>query len=227
MAFGTWRCPFPRPFGGNSVSRVSRIHDALISNVGDAMTTEQGTIAGGELVASARLLSLADRAIDRRVRQGQDPRKCSDPLLARWESILGIGASVNDSDNARRARVAARLLTNYGAGAGELSRIAATAFGSWTTAIHYNDATSAAMLWPGSTPSVPGSWYSTVALITVEYIRPMAATDDEARAKCGACADAFNEFLPAWTTFFFSETYSGDAYGFLVETSRLGFAALT
>ena len=53
MALGTWRSPFPHQLGGQSVARISRIYDGLRSNIGDALNTEQGTIAGGELVAGS------------------------------------------------------------------------------------------------------------------------------------------------------------------------------
>lgn len=225
MALGTWRSPFPHQLGGQSVKRVSRIYDGIRSNIGDALNTEQGTIAGGELVAEARLLSLADRAIDRRRLQGIDPRKLTDPRLARWEHFLGITRSVNDSDQVRRRRVASRLLADYGAGSGSISRIAQESFAPWATQVHYHDAATAAMLWPGNGSAT--SWTSSVALITVEYIRPTGASDNDCKARVDACLAALDEYLPAWTTFCCSETFEGYEYGFRVGVSRLGHAALT
>lgn len=225
MALGTWRSPFPLHIGGGSTRRITRIYDALIANRGDAVTTEQGTIAGGEIVADARLLSLADRAIDRRVVQGQDPRKLTNPRLARWESVLGITRGVNDTDLVRRLRVASRLLANADAGSGGISRIAQEAFAPWATQVHYHDAATAMVAWPGTGEDT--EWTSSVALITVEYIRPSGATDAECEPRVAACLASLDENLPAWTTFCCSETFEGDSFGFILGKSRLGHAALT
>jgi len=225
MALGTWRSPFPFQLGGQSVARVSRLYDGLRSNIGDALNTEQGTIAGGEIVAEARMLSLADRAIDRRVKQLQDPRKLTDPRLARLEAFLGITRSVNDTDQIRRLRVASRILVGYGAGSGELSRLASEAFAPWTATVHYHDAATALSAWPGN--GLTTSWTSSVALITVEYVRPTSASDADCKARVDACSAALDEHLPAWCTFCCSETYEGDTFGFMIGKSRFGHAALT
>lgn len=227
MALTTWRSPLPMQFGGGSTRRITRLYDSLNANQGDAITTEQGTIAGADNVASARLLSLADRAIDRRRRQGQDPRTLTDPRLSQWEAILGITRSVNDSDDVRRLRVASRLLASYGATSGSLSRLASEAFAPWTTQVRYHDAATAATLWPDSTPADATAWTSSVALITVEYIRPMSASDADCKARVDACNAALDEYLPAWATFCCSETYEGGSLGFYCGVSRLSHTALT
>jgi len=225
MALGTWRAPFPHQLGGGSTKHITRIHDSIRSNLGDAITSEPGTLNGVEIIAAARLLSLADRAIDRRIRQMQDPRKLTDPRLARWETFLGISRSVNDTDQIRRLRVASRLLADYGAGSGSVSRIASEAFAPWTTQVRYHDAATAMAAWPGSGDAT--AWTSSVALITVEYIRPTGASDDDCKARVDACMSALDEYLPAWATFCCSETFEGDAFGFILGKSRLGHAALT
>jgi uncharacterized protein YmfQ (DUF2313 family) len=224
MAFGTWRSPFPRQFGANSTRRITKIYDSIKSELGTALATEPGTLADAENVAAARLLSLADRAIDRRVIQGSDPRKLTEPRLSRWEAILGITASVNDSDQIRRNRVAARLLAYYSGGSGSISRMITEAFAPWTAVAHYNDAATAVMHWPVT--SEPTAWTSSVANITIEYVRPAGATDDDARGRVDAARASLDEYLPAWCTFNFHETAEGGTYGFRVGVSKLGLAVL-
>lgn len=223
MAFGTWRSSFPQRLGANSAERVTKIYDQLHANLG-ALSTAQGTINDADTVAAARLLSLADRAIDRRVGQMCDPRTLTDPLLSRWERILGIMVSVHDTDLIRRNRVAARLLAHYDARSGAISSIAAKAFSPWTTQPHFNNAATAVMSWPGNGNAM--GWTSSVANLTIEYVRPVAATDADAKARVDACRIALDDNIPAWCTFNFHETGEGQSYGFLVGISKLGIAVL-
>ncbi|MFA4900979.1 MAG: hypothetical protein WC563_15780 [Brevundimonas sp.] len=209
------------------------MYDRIHANMGDAITQASSSVADVENKAAAREIATADRAIERRIVQ-EDPLKLTEPMLSRREAIMGISASINDSMQVRRARVAARELASYSGGSGSISTIVETSFSPWTAMAHFWPApdpanpASAKALWLGSTPAGSATdWYSTVALITIEYIRPANGTDEEAQAKADACRAALDEYLPAWTTFCFSETYEGDAFGFYVGVSRLGFAALS
>lgn len=227
MALGTWKSPFPFRLGAGSTRMIQRFYDRIHANLGDAISQDPGSVADVETKAAARLLSLAERAKLRRIIQA-DPRKLTEPRLSRWESILGIIPSVNDSDFTRRYRVAARLLAAYTGGSGSIDTIVQTAFYPWTYKVRYHDVAHAATFWLGSTPAGSATdWYSTVALITIEYLRPAGATNDDVNARCDSCRAALDEYLPAWATFCFSETLSGYEYGFRVGVSRLGHAALT
>jgi hypothetical protein len=225
MAFGTWRSPWPRRFGGGSTKRITRLYDRIHANLGSAITDDPSSIADVENKAAARLLATADRAIERRVVQA-DPRKLTEPLLSRWEAWLGITVSINDSDQTRRTRVATRLLSFYDGGSGSIASIIETGFATWTAQARYHSLAEAATLWLGSTPAGSASdWYSSVALITIEYFKPINATIEEEKSRVDACRTALDAVLPAWVTFCFSGTPVGGSYGFFLDISRLNFTA--
>lgn len=227
MALGTWKSPFPFRLGAGGARVIERFYDRLHAEHGDAISSDPNSIADVETKATARLLSLAHNARQRRILQA-DPRKLTEPRLSRQERILGIIPSVNDSAFARRYRVAARLLAAYTGGSGSIDTIVQTALYPWSYKVRYHDVAHAATLWLGSTPAgTAEDWYSTVALITVEYLRPAGASDDEAKVRCDSCRLPLDEYLPGWATFCFSETLAGYEYGFRVGVSRLGHAALT
>lgn len=220
MAFGTWRSPFPFQFGGNSTRRVTRIYDSIRGNLGSAISQESGSFADMESRAAARVLAVADRAIDRRVVQTTDPRKLTGQRLERWEAILGTVHSINDSDLVRRNRVASRLLSFYAGDSGSISKIAEESFYPWSVNAHYTPLAAAVMSWPAGSPAAPNDWYSTVAMFAVEYIKPSGATDDDAKKRREACLASLDEHVSAWATFNFHETVGTDTYHWIAGTTR-------
>jgi hypothetical protein len=224
MALGTWRSTLPLRLGGGSTKRITQIYNGLRANSGDAFSTDEESVAAYEDKATARLLSIADRAIDRRVQQGQDPRKLSGMRLERWEDFLGLVVPSTDSSQARRRRVASRLLDDTGGMHSSASSIAANAFAPWTTQIYTRDLTLANAYWPGN--GYPDQFASDIAGIVCAFVRPVTATDDDVQQRIDVCTAAFDERLPAWCTFEFGETYSGDAEGWILGVSRLGLAML-
>jgi uncharacterized protein YmfQ (DUF2313 family) len=220
MAFGTWRSPFPLQFGPRSTRRIDKIYQTIRTNIGTALSDSETSATVADDIAAARCLSIASRANDRRICQGQDPRTLTEPLLSRWEAILGIQAPSTDSDYIRRNRVASRLLTNATGQSGSLQTAADTAFSPWSTVVHYNSLATAVMSWPGGSPSAPNDWYSTIANIAIEYIRPVGATDEQAEERRDACRSAFDEYLPAWCTFRFHETPSGYDFHWIADVTR-------
>lgn len=220
MAFGTWRSPFPLHLGAGSTKRIDKIYSTIRQNIGTALSDSESSNTVAEDIAAARLLSLASRANDRRICQGQDPRTLTEPLLSRWESFLGIVVSANDSEYARRYRVAARLISDYTGQSGSISKACETSFSPWEVDVHYNSVSTAVMSWPGGSPPAASDWYSTVAMIAVEYTRPAGASDDDAATRRESCRAVLDEILPAWVTFGFHETPEGYDFHWIADVTK-------
>lgn len=226
---GTWRAPFPLRLGGNAHKPISDIYDELNANIGTGISTESGGLDDIETIATARALVIAERAIERRVAQ-IDPMGLS-TLLARWESILGIVPSPGETRQARVRRVAARRVQNRSSRGSGLAMLAELAFDPWTTRLHFTPNASAIKHWPGGVGAEAVTadyvWYSTVAHIVVEYVRPKGAAQDEVTSRRSACLEALEEYAAAWATFDLSETQEGLEYGFRCDQPNLDVACLS
>jgi hypothetical protein len=218
-----WKSPFPLRFGGDGHKAVEDAYTAIRANLGDGMTDDESSATMAEIKAAARALAIADRAIDRYVSQG-DPSKLTQ-TLERWESILAITPSVNDSPAARRRAVSARLTSNFSGTAIDLSRLAAEAFAPWDTQLRFNTLAEAIAFWPGGTPNVLLPWYSTVCLICVEYFRPAYASDADCESRRAACMSALEEHAPAWSILTITQTPTtgplANLLGFYLDTPNL------
>lgn len=222
MSVGAWSSPLFGVGGGHD-DRAETILAALLSELGDgAQAKEDGSQVHAEMVPIARALASADSVIDLRVNQWFP--EAMTIMVERWEAILGIVASTNDSLLTRQSRIGSRLLGWYNAQAGSISAIVDSAFGSWDTNLIFSDATTAVMHWPNT--AEPTEWYSTVANVVIEFIRPVGATDEEVDSRINVLSDALEESLPAWAKYTITETYAGSVTWFLVGESRLGYAAL-
>lgn len=224
----TFRDPFPFSLGPNCTDDYDRLETVYKANLGDALSTEDMTTADAKMRATCLMFLGVKRANRRRITQQQDPRTLTDPLLARYEAILAIQRPANEAIHLRRARVAARLLAHYDATSGSLSTIVTEAFAPWTAVIHYTPIANAVTNWPGGTPpwNDANAWYSTVALICVEYIKPYAGTDAEAKTKREACLASLDEVCPAWVRFGFHETPPGYDFHWYSDISRTDITAV-
>jgi hypothetical protein len=224
MAFGTWRSPFPRQFGGGATKRMDRIYNALKANLGTALSDDEASANMAEIRAMARTFWIADRSIDRRIIQA-DPRRLT-TLLERTEAFLGIVPGINNRTADRIAQVAIRLLSPADARCGSLSLVVETAFSPWTTQNHYTGLADAIIRWPGGTVDPYYPWYSTICNIVIEYVRPNGATDAEVDVRRAICLQGLDAIVPAWATFAISETVSGYDYGFYADISRVDFTCV-
>jgi len=206
MGLFGWKAPFPCRLGGNAHVNVDASYEAIRANLGDAFAEDENTAEDADTKAGARALGGAAAALEAFVAQ-VDPRALS-TMLPRWEAILGLRASINDTDTERRNRVSARLLANFSGDVDGISRIAAESFYPWTTNLRFNTLSGAVMYWPGGNTLAGYPWYSTVCMIVVEYVRPAFANDDAVAMRRTACLSALDEYAPAWATFTVSESQS-------------------
>lgn len=225
MSIGSWSSPL-LGIGGGHDERCETVYDALLAEWGrGAFATADTTSQGSEAVATARLLAAADSLVDLRLAQ-------SDPVtmtvaVESWERVLGLVPGSADTDYTRRCRIASRISGYFSALAGAVSSIAENSFSPWTVQLHFNSTATAKVLWPAGTHTTDDDWYSTVALVCVEYLRPATASDADVETRRQTCADALEEYLPAWAVYSLSETPDGSTYGFRVGVSRLGYTALS
>lgn len=205
---------------------MRRWFDLLRANMGDALSSDETTPAANvaEDMAAARLLAWADRFTDLRVNQWY-PRKVS-VMLERWEAILGVIPTQTDTEYDRRQRIASRLLGTFEATQEAIQRICDDAFYPWTVTLRVVDYADAESHYPGYSYVAATPWYSTILRITVEYERPLTASDEETNKRIEVCTASLDEHLPAYTTFNFSETFTGYTYGFTVGVSSIGSAAI-
>lgn len=220
----SFRDPFPFRFGRKPCAPYDGLESIVKANLGDALSTDDMTSTDADVRATTLMFLGAKRANDRRIVQQVDPSKLTEPLLSRQESILLIHCSKYEPIHLRRARVAARLLAHFDALAGSVSAIAENAFSPWTYQVHYSPLSTAVSLWPGN--GYATSWTSSIATLTVEYIRPVGATDLECAMRRNACTASLDEVLPAWMRFEFHETPDGSDFHWLVGISRIGIAVI-
>jgi len=229
---GTWRSPFPLRLGGNSHKVISDIYEELNANMGTALSIEPGSLDDIETVATARALSIADRAIERRLVQ-IDPMGLS-TLLPRWEAILAIVPAPGETRAARVRRVAARRTRTRSSLGSGLSLLAELAFDPWDTRLRFTDNAHAVKYWLGGIGAEAATatlfWTSSVAHLVVEYIRPAGASDEDVTSRRAACLEALEEFAAAWATFDTSETQEGGVnagiYGFFCDQPNIDVACL-
>ena len=233
---GTWRAPLPFKVGGGGHKTVTRAYDRINAGLGTGLAQASGSAMDAVTRAEARAIALIYRATDRRFNQA-DPTRIS-TLLDRWEKILGIVPSGDDTELVRRNRVAARLSRkNSSAEAGVLA-LAETAFYPWEVVVHSVDIetnpSGVRLYWSAASPVSAGEltatrfFTSNVALICIEYKRPAAATDEEVDQRKAACSEALNEFMASWADFNFSETpltgATADMHGFYLDRPNLDVA---
>jgi hypothetical protein len=220
----SFRDPFPFSFGPQPTADYDGLEAIVKANLGDALSQDDMTATDADIRATTLMMLGAKRANDRRITQQIDPRTLTDPLLSRWESILLIHCSKYEPIHIRRARVASRLMAHYDATSGSISAIAENAFAPWLYQIHYSPLATAVMSWPGN--GNPTNFTSTVAEFSVEYIRPVGATDSECSLRRNACRAALDEVCPAWVVFNFHETDDGLDFHWIVGVSHIGIAVI-
>lgn len=197
--------PFPLRFGGGK-SRVKVVLDSLLSQRGNGYDTSRDSYVYAEALGHARAVAAA-WAANRRLRHVWDPSKLTGSMLARWERILGIVPPTEDSDAARRQRIAIRFeRVGFGALSGELSGRLTDAVGDVFVTLEWVPYASALIRVPdGSYPwgsvSAGAPWASTTAHLLVLLQRPSGYTEGDFFDAAATVADIVDAALPAWATF--------------------------
>jgi len=118
--------------------------------------------------------------------------------LTDWEQVLKLNPSVDDSDQERRARVAAKLRGLINNALPDIEATAMKVLGVNFGAVVLVDPANQIVYWPGGTPGNPGfEWYSSRAIVGIR----MTTTGLNAvqfAAKRAALIQALDSTLPSW-----------------------------
>ena len=196
MAFGQWGT-FPFTFGDTSDDAFEVEHTAMLGALAEyGLDATEGTEHEIETYAHALALSMIWDA-DERLANQAIPEKMLEALTD-WEQILKLTPTIDDSDQERRARVAAKLRGLINNALPDIEATAKKVLGVNFAAVVLVDPANQIVYWPGGTPGNPGfEWYSSRAIVGIR----MTTTGLNAvqfAAKRAALIQALDSTLPSW-----------------------------
>lgn len=198
--------PFPKRFGGGR-PRAKAILDSLNAGRGTGLdTTSWSSPVYGENVVAARAIAAA-WSTNQRLANIWDSRRIVGRTIARWEKIRAITPNYGDSDNQRRARLAAiEALAGANPTHAFLAALLSNALGDVFVSIDYISANNAVIQvpdasYPFGVPSMSTSpWSSTIAHILVRVQKPAGMTEGEFYDTAGTAIAILDPVVPAWAT---------------------------
>lgn len=214
--------------GGDPTGRESEIFMSIRDNFGDALSSDSSAANVAEDTAASRCLLIADRLVER-WRYQRSPYEMGDEFLSRWQSITGVAVTDQQyGDRVRQTLLA--LFAAFGDNDNSIAAVAEQAFYPWRVVVHYTTRDGAVVYWPAGAVTDDTFWYSTIAHVCVEYVRPSNASDEDVKARRVACEDVLDLYCAAWTTFSLSETQSyganGGEFGFFLDQPNLDVSCL-
>lgn len=195
--------PFPRRFGGGTRSRTYE-RRALERVFARDLTNKNELDPSSALAAEAYAYGNAIAniwAINER-NQGNDIPARMMETLSTNEEILKTRPSSDDSDNDRRAAVAAKLRGISGQATSEdIEAVCRELLGSAYEGIRTVDPTMEFSYWPGINPGPPGfEWTSNRAVIGIA-VRQGSQSDAAWARIMSKLRDMLHTLLPAWEVF--------------------------
>lgn len=198
--------PFPKRFGGGR-PRAKAILDSLNAGRGTGLDTAAwASPVYGENVVAARAIAAA-RSTNQRLANIWDSRRVTGHAIARWEKIRGITPLPGDSDNTRRARLAAiEAQAGINPTHAVLTTLLSAALGSVFVGIEYISVANAVInvpdgSYPFGTPNTASPWSSTVAHILVRVQKPTGMTEGQFYEAAGRVVSVLDPIVPAWAYF--------------------------
>lgn len=192
---GVFGC-FPFTFGDTTDEPQETEHRALLDAMADVLDPTQDTAHEIETWAQSLALAVIWEASERLANQ-MVPAKMLE-ALPWWEEVLKLTPTPEDTDNDRRARVAAKL---RGLGNNALPDIEETArkvLGLSFVEVIVVDPANVISYWPGGIPGPPGlEWYSNRCVVGVRMAKA-GMTDAQFFAKRAALIQALDALIPAW-----------------------------
>lgn len=191
---------FPRRFGGGTRARTYEERALSRSDAKDGFRPLEGTIKAIEARAYSAAVSNI-WAVDERLRGNDIPMRMLETLPT-YEEVLRTRPSPDDSDNARRAVVAAKLRGISGQATSEdIEEVCRTLLGSAFEGLRVVDATNEFSYWPGMNPGPPGfEWTSNRCVIGIA-VRQDSRTDAAWQRVIARLRDTLSTLLPAWEIF--------------------------
>ncbi len=212
--------PLPLRLGGGE-STVRVIYESLNDGLGTGYDTSDNSTVTADTFADAVQIAALWSANARMTNQW-DPNRMTD-FIPRWEKIFAVVPSSGDSDNARRARLAAKFQALGGPLYATTELICSSLLGDAYVGVEYTPLASSHSNWPGGTPPQPGMWSSSVAHILVRVQQPANATVVEFLKSLGELMAFLGDFLPAWVTFDWGLFADNGMNGFYLDENNLDY----
>ena len=198
MALGGYGS-FAFTFGDTTDDAHEVEHKALLDALEPGFSPEDDTAHEIETYAHALALAMIWDANERLANQAI-PEKMLDALTD-WEQILKLKPTLDQSDQSRRAAVAAKLRGLINNALPDIEAASRKAAGGNFHSVVVVDPDDAISYWPGGIPGPPSmEWSSTRALIGVRLTKT-GLSDAQFNEVRSAVVNALDPMLPAWMTF--------------------------
>ena len=190
---------FPLTFGDTSDDAHEVEHKALLDALEPGFSPEEDTAHDIETYAHALAMAMIWDANERLANQAI-PEKMIDALPI-WEETLKLTPTIGQSDQSRRAAVAAKLRGLINNALPDIEAAAKKAAGTSFHSLVLADPSNTVSYWPGGIPGPPGyEWTSSRALIGIRLTKA-GLSDAQFNAIRSAIVNALDAMIPAWMTF--------------------------
>ncbi len=196
MGFGIYGT-FPFTFGDTSDDAFEVEHTAMLGALAEyGLDATEGTEHEIETYAHALALSMIWDA-DERLANQAIPEKMLEALTD-WEQILKLTPTIDDSDQERRARVAAKLRGLINNALPDIEATAKKVLGVNFAAVVLVDPANHYIYSPANVPGPPGfEWSSSRAIVGIRMTTTGLSAAQFA-AKRAATIQALDSMMPAW-----------------------------
>lgn len=191
---------FPRTFGGGTRARTYENRALARAFTKDGFTLVDGDAKSAEAYAYSVAVSNI-WAVNTRLRNADIPPRMMETLPT-YEEILRTRPSSNDTDNARRSVVAAKLRGISGQATSEdIEGVCSALLGTSFEGIRTTDPSNEFSYWPGINPGPPGfEWTSNRAIIGIA-VRQDSRSDGAWSRVVSQLRDLLQTLLPGWQVF--------------------------
>jgi hypothetical protein len=141
--------------------------------------------------------------------------------VVRWEEILKLRPSPEDSDNDRRNAIEAKLRGLTGNAIADIERVARAIFKQYFVAVNVVDPLEVYAWMPGVDPGPPGFEWSSNRMTIGISVRRGTMDDDVFRRRVSTLDDAIAAMLPVWMTYTVgaAPTDESGSSGFICDVS--------
>jgi hypothetical protein len=211
--------PFPRRFGGGTRPRTFEERALKRSFERDGFDVSAGSVRAAEAYAFSSALSCI-WAVNGRLANAEIPARMLETLPT-YEEILKTRPSADDTDNARRQAVAAKLRGVSGQStADDIEAVCTELLGAAFEGLVTTAPADEYSFWPGINPGPPGfEWTSNRCVVGIR-VRQGSRDDDSWGRALQQLQDLLRTLLPSWEFF----TVGTDDGGFV---AGVGIAGVT
>jgi hypothetical protein len=192
--------PFPRRFGGGLRPRTYEKRALARTFQRDGYDVSEGTARAAEAYAYSNAIG-SIWAVNARLSHAEVPLKMIETLPT-WEEILRTRPSADDSDNARRAAVAAKLRGISGqATFDDIEDVCRALLGTAFEGLAKVEPSDIVSFWPGVNPGPPGfEWTSNRMALGIK-VRQGSRARAEWDRLIQQLQDLLQTLLPSWEVF--------------------------